>query len=270
MEKTPIIISMTTWPPRAASAVEAMQWLMTQQHDAPVRFVLTLSRDEWNSDGARPLLPSPSTVLTAMQHLGVEVIWDEGNTLSHKKLMPVLERYGESTVIVVDDDVRQRDGWLQAMINDHRRHPTDIIYGSSSSLITIMCGKIYETRGLYTRPGEVTFNEKPANGASGTLYPPGTFTDNRFFDRSAYMRLSPTSDETWQWAWAVMEGRTYRCMPECNIPLPLRSNQECALFQTNMGRYDSYHNAIAAEYPSYTEALEAIIRKKENIKIKKL
>lgn len=259
MNKDAIIISMTTWPPRQYSAVEAMQYLTMQEHDEEVHFVLTLAEDEWNKDGRNSHLPSPSTLLNAMKELGVEVLWSAENTMSHKKLMPTLQKYPTNAIIVVDDDVRQRDGWLQAFIDDHRNHPTDIIYGSSSSVVEIIDGKIFEgwfQRNMFTQPGKVTFNEKPANGVSGTLYPAGTFTDPRFFDESLYMRLSPTSDETWQWAFAVMTGKVHRCLSRCNHPFIIKSNQQCALFKTNINKYTEYHNAIAAVFPEYKDKLQ--------------
>jgi hypothetical protein len=77
----------------------------------------------------------------------------------------------------------------------------------------------------------------------------------RFFDRELLMKLSPTSDETWQWAWAVMTGKQYRCLSDHNYPTILDANQECALWNTNRNRYNDYHNAIAEVFPEYKEKL---------------
>ena len=251
---------MTTWPPRAYAAEQAMWSIVSQQHDAPVHYVLALSKDEWNYDGCHRKLPSPDTLLQKMKFMGVEVIWDDGNTKSHKKLMPALERYPDNAILVVDDDVMQHDGWLQTFINDHREHPTDIIYGVSTSRVEIVKGSIVEgPRDIYVNPGRVTRNEKPANGASGTLYPAHTFTDARFFNRALYMNLTPTSDETWQWAWAVMTGKTYRCLSKHNMPIHSNADQRVALWHTNRVRYNTYHNDIARLFPEYKEMLEKLI-----------
>ena len=254
MNKDTIIVSMTTWPPREQQAIQAMQNLVKQEHSEPVHFVLVLSKDEWTKQTAKNLLQ-------AMKTLGVEVIWDDGNTMSHKKLMPTLAKYPDNPILVVDDDMLQRRGWLQRYIDDHKEHPTDIIYGNSSSRVIIIRGKICEgisQRGRYTYPGARTYNEKPANGCVGTLYPAHTFTDKRFFDRNLYMQLSPTSDETWQWAFAVMAGKTFRCLSDCNSPIPIgRSEQN--LFGINITKYTQYHNAIAEMFPEYKAALEKLI-----------
>lgn len=241
---------MTTWPPRMESAIMAMEALTTQKHDSRVHFVLALSKDEFDKS---------SPIVAHMRRLGVEVIWDNGNIRSHKKLMPALARYSENPILVVDDDVLQQQGWLQAFIDDHRQHPDDIIYGMSTSRVEIIGDCILERisrRDLYLSPGKVTFDKKPANGAAGTLYPAGTFTDERFFDRSAFMNICPTSDETWQWAWSVMEGRTHRCLSSHNMPDIMASNQEFALSKVNLTMYTTYHNRIAEAFPLYKEKLK--------------
>ena len=260
MEKDTIIVSMTTWPPRAEHAIMAMRSLVAQEHSEPVHFVLVLSKDEWNVD-SEDYRANPTDVLNAMEHFGVEVIWDNGNIMSHKKLIPTLEHYPDNPILVVDDDVLQDSGWLQAFIDEQKTYPTDIIYGHSSSRVSIIHGKICEgvsQRGVYTFPGRRTYNEKPANGAAGTLYPSGTFKDERFFDRKLFMQLCPTSDETWQWAWCVMTGKTYRCLPCCNHPAPIGKG-EYALFRTNITKYTQYHNAIAEMFPEYKEELAKLI-----------
>ena len=266
MNEEKIIVSMTSWPPRYQSAAIAMKSIVQQcdegnLHDR-VKFVLVLSEDECCSTYARK---EACELMDKMDALGVDVIIDKGNTRSHKKLIPTLERYPDNPILVVDDDMQQREGWLQAFIDDHKAHPSDIIYGHSSSVVEVIDGKIVEgiaQRGIHTKPGQRTYNEKPANGAAGTLYPPHTFTDARFFDRILFMLICPNSDETWQWAFAVIEGRTYRCLSKCNYPLPIGSNEH-ALSDINMFRYTDYHNAIAKMFPKYKEKLIEIIKNKE-------
>lgn len=251
---------MTTWPPRERSCIEAYRYLMQQEHSEPVKFILVLSKEEWGNGKA-----NPSRLLKEMEELGVEVIWDEGNIYSHKKLIPTLESYPNYDILVCDDDGRHQDGWLQTFIDDHKKYLNEIIYGVSISKVEVIGKRIYEDnrRFDYTSPGKRTLNLKPANGAGGTLYPAGTFTDPRFFDRDLFMHLSPTSDETWQWAWAVMAGRQYRCLSKHNYSLLLDSNQECALWNINRNRYNEYHNAIAGFFPEYRDKLIELLNKKE-------
>ena len=135
MNKNTLIVSMTTWPPRAEQAVQVMRSLVAQKHSKPVHFVLVLSKEEFAEDDA---------IVGEMELLDVEVIWDEGNIMSHKKLMPTLAKYSKNPILVVDDDMLQKDGWLQAFIDEHKAYPDDIIYGHSSSRVAIVHDKICE------------------------------------------------------------------------------------------------------------------------------
>lgn len=259
MNKDTIILSMTTWPPRYKDAMEAM-YRIVEQRDADrlrddVHCVLVLSKEECKEN-----VREANELKAYMDWLGVEVIYDSGNIRSHKKLIPTIEQYPDYPVLVVDDDGLQAEHWLSTFVADHRKHPTDIIYGMSLSRVFLFDGKIVDDYGNIPHtiqiPGEVSTDKKPASGASGTLYPAHTFTDPRFFDRKLMMRLSPTSDEVWSFAFAKMARRTFRCLSQCNYPQIMDSNQDVALFKVNYGHYNEIHNAIAQEFPEYVESLK--------------
>ena len=256
MEK--IIVSMTTWPRRFAVAYEAMSAIVEQVKDGNlqdrVHCVMVLSEEESCATETRR---AACHLMCEMYKLGVEVIIDPGNIMSHKKLMPTLEKYPNNPILVVDDDNAQCKGWLQTFICDHEQHPNDIIYGQSLSHVELQGDKIVEVREPFSfeNAGKVTINMKPANGASGTLYPAHTFTDKRFFDRDLFMRLSPTSDETWQWAFAKIAGKTFRQLSTNNMPFMLSFDPDSALWHINKDKYTEIHNAIAKEIPEYLQAL---------------
>lgn len=250
---------MTTWPPRFAVAQKAMAVIVKQVKaynlQDRVHPVLVVSEEEVCFSKTRK---EACELMDEMTWLGVEVILDSGNIRSHKKLMPTLEKYPNNPILVVDDDNAQCKGWLQTFICDHEQHPNDIIYGQSLSHVELQCDKIVEVREPFSfeNAGKVTINMKPANGAAGTLYPANTFTDQRFFDRELFMRLSPTSDETWQWAFAKIAGKTFRQLSTNNMPFMLSFDPDSALWNINKDKYTDIHNAIAKEIPEYLEALK--------------
>lgn len=251
-----IIISITSWPPRYRTTHLVMHNIIRQIKKAKlsrrITTILVLSEEEACDVRYRQ---DACDLIRRMERLNVEIIYDKGNIRSHKKLIPVLEKYKDATILVVDDDVIQQDGWLQTFILDHNTHPTDIIYGQSNSAISVQDGRIIEQSMRNTNPGKVTINAKPSNGAAGTLYPAHTFTDPRFFDRELFMRLSPTSDETWQWAFAKIAGKTFRCLGAHNYPYAFGANQTYALFKENQDKYTEIHNRIAAAIPEYLTTL---------------
>ena len=59
-------------------------------------------------------------------------------------------------------------------------------------------------------PNIIFQTARPANGVGGVLYPKHTFSDKRFFNESLYMKLSPTSDECWQYAFNILENKIFR------------------------------------------------------------
>lgn len=260
MKDEQIILSMTTWPPRYETTGKVMAGLVNQiQEDnlqERVHALLVLSEEEVCSTYARK---AACDLMSDMEKMGVEVIIDRGNIRSHKKLMPTLEKYPGHAVLVVDDDQRQQQGWLKTFIMDQEAHPDDIIYGMSTSRVFVLDRTIIEKRPhgklWLSTPGMTSRDLKPANGSSGTLYPANTFKDERFFDRELYMSLSPSSDETWQWAFGKMAGKTYRCLSAHNLPYPTDARTDCALWNENKCKYDVIHNAIAKAIPDYLEAL---------------
>ena len=260
MNEEKIIVSMTSWPPRYQSAAIAMKSIVHQCDDGNlhdrIKFVLVLSEDECCSTYARK---EACELMDKMEALGVEIIIDKGNIRSHKKLIPTLEKYTDNPILVVDDDIQQERGWLRTFIADHDKHPDEIIYGNATSRIKVEGGKIIEDRGavaqILSKPGQPSIDLKPANGAAGTLYPAHTFTDGKFFDRELFMRVSPTSDETWQWAFAVIGGKQYRCLSAHNIPNTIGADQQHALYNINRYNYNEIHNAIADAIPLYKERL---------------
>lgn len=259
MDRDTIIVSMTTWPPRFTSAVSAMSEIVEQRKAYnladKVHCVLTLSEEEVSATYSRQ---EACELMRNMDKIGVEVIIDRGNIRSHKKLMPTLAKYPCNPILVVDDDSRQREEWLNTFIIDHNKHPEDIIFGQSSSRIIIRNGKIHEERTSLpcSKRGEVSVGMKPANGAAGTLYPANTFNDDRFFDRKLMLSVSPSSDETWQYAFAMIGHSTFRCLSDCNFPYSNGARQDVALWNTNRNWYDKIHNDIAHAVPDYLEALE--------------
>ena len=251
---------MTTWPPRFAVAQQAMSAIVEQVKEANlqerVHPVLVVSEEEVCFSKTRK---EACELMDEMTWLGVEVIIDSGNIRSHKKLIPTLEKYPNNPILVVDDDNTQWPGWLKTFVSDHDNHPNDIIYGQSLSHVELQGDRIVEVREQsipFENAGKVTYNMKPANGSAGTLYPAHTFTDPRFFDRELFMRLSPTSDETWQWAFAKIAGKTFRQLSGCNIPFMLSAPPDSALWHLNKDKYTDIHNVIAKEIPEYLEALK--------------
>lgn len=261
---TPIIISMTSYPPRINCVARAFAGIFLSAVDkAQYHCVLTLSEIEFPHK-----MNDLPCALRNMAKMGlIEIIWCPDNIKSHKKLMPTLAKYPNHPILVIDDDTYRTGKWLQTFIDDHKTYPNDIIVGAfwkrfkydqqTDTLSEHLCTS--ETYGSSRFCGKIMRGFKPANGTGGTLYPPATFTDHRFFDKSLYMGLSGSSDETWQFCFNIIEHRTFR---QLNMPFVdsfIEGSQRCAMNKNN-GRYKEIYAALFSNFPEFkTNLIQEVI-----------
>lgn len=230
-----LIISMTSYPARI-NGVGQVFYSIFKQNVSRDKYhcVLVLAQPEF-PNGVADL---PMDLQLMIKRGLIELIWHPTNIKSHKKLMPTLAKYPDDDILVIDDDVFRPDGWLQCFIDDHNRYPTDIITGL---ILYRLDGDKFIRYEDYKKGcdkyGEIVKNGRPANGHGGTLYPAHTFNDPRFFDESLFMKLSPTSDESWQFYFNMLENRNIRLLSKLyNIWdfVPGSQEQKTALWRVNV------------------------------------
>lgn len=210
MNSSTLIISMTSWTRRIATAGFAIWSIWRQIKDSNAILVLVLAKTEFPNG----LIDLPVEI-QAMRSAGIiQIIWCDKNLYSHKKLMPTLMLYPENPILVVDDDIVRPDGWLDIFIKDHKEHPRDIIVGGCLFDVGFINGEfnpvLHHRFDMPSEASTIITNRRPANGFGGVLYPAHSFNDPRFYDIDLMMKLSSYSDESWQYCFNVMERRTLR------------------------------------------------------------
>lgn len=258
-----IIISMTSYPPRINCVAKAFaSILMTKVDKNLYHCVLVLSKLEFpNMENDLPY-----DLRLIIDNGLIELIWTEDNQRSHKKLMPTLEKYPDNPILVIDDDVYRNEKWLTAFIEDHKKYPNDIIVGafwkkyylSGNNFIEKPCMRDTYNTNKYCE--KVMIGYKPANGTGGTLYPPKTFKDKRFFDKNLYMKISPSSDETWQYCFNVIEGRTFRQLSIPHNEVFIGNSQKVSLFKENLRKYAIIYKNLEKEIPEFRFHMIKILR----------
>lgn len=257
-----LIISMTSYPKRIKYVAKAFaSILMTNVPKNEYHCVLTLSKLEF------PNLENdlPNDLQLFIKNNLIEIIWTEDNQKSHKKLMPTLAKYPNNPILIIDDDVYRTEQWLNAFIETHKKYPTDIIAGAfwqkyilrNNDILEVSC--VHDTYNTTKYANKIMVGYKPANGTGGTLYPPGTFTDKRFFDKDLYMRLSPSSDETWQFCFNIIEGRSFRQLPIAHVEYFIDDSQNVAM-NRNFGRYKQIYQNLYNEFPEFKTNLIKILQ----------
>lgn len=255
-----LIVSMTSYPARIGGAADIWKSVLRQKTDEPFRCVMVLSEEEF------PNHRLPDDLQRLVKDGWIELLWWPRNTRSHMKLYPVMQTWPDADVITIDDDMYKPQGWLQNMIEDHRRWPQDVISNSFTYNLDSNMGwhrmldlpqKV--SKGKNDVPGLVFQFARICSG-HGTLFPAHTFTDERFFDEKAMMRLAPTCDETWMWMWAMLSGREFRqsswIYDESALTVPGTQKMPTALYKANRLIYDKMYEDLFREYPQFKEELQ--------------
>lgn len=179
---------------------------------------------------------------------------------SHKKLIPIIQKYPDNDILIVDDDIIRINHFIELFQKDHKIYPTDIICGIFMYYFDIniemkrLNGYKTENFGIINAVPNIIFQtSRPANGFGGVLYPKYTFSDKRFFNESLYMNLSPTSDESWQYAFNVIENKILRQTSFIidNSLNRVKNSQQKNLYTINKNKYSLINNNLINFFPEY-------------------
>ena len=116
-DKEQFIVSMTSYPERIECAAQALNTIINQKTDENYKIVLVLAEPQFTNKKL------PDSIKKLEDSEQIEILWHPTDIRSHKKLMPVLKKYPNATVIITDDDVERPDWWLQMFIDDHKKYP---------------------------------------------------------------------------------------------------------------------------------------------------
>lgn len=241
-----LIISMTSYPARINCVAKVWFSILRQNVDKSLyHCVLVLAEPEFPNKEK----DLPEDLKLLIENDLVELIWHPTNIRSHKKLIPTLLKYPNNPILIIDDDVIRPAEFLETFLNDHAEYPNDIIAGAIYNYLNDNKFVRYKNkRKCCLDFGKIIKNGRPANGCGGLLYPPHTFNDPRFFDEALFMRLSPTSDETWQFFFNYKEHKQIRLISkdiDCRQYMPGTQELKTALYKVNSKKYnDIWQNLL--------------------------
>ena len=260
-----VIISMTSFPARIGGAAAVWKTILNQKTDTPFKCVMTLAEEEF------PSKEIPSDLQSLVDTGQVELLWYPRNIRSHKKIIPVLQKYPDATVITTDDDIQRPQGWLQVLLEDHKKYPEDIITNGFAFYLDkdlnfqrLRGLKQAAAHGKNHIPG-IIYNFCRFLSGSGTLFPAHTFTDSRFFQENLYMTLSPTSDESWTYLFSVLKGKTIRqthkVYDESATHLPDSQDPATSLYKVNRKNYPIIFERFFQHFPEFKYLIQQRQRK---------
>lgn len=253
-----LLVSMTSYPARLFGISDVFFSLLNQTADInSYQCFLTLAKEEFvNAEKDLPI-----EIQKLILNRWVKIIWYH-NIYSHKKLMPILQKYPYNDILIVDDDIIRPTYFIELFQNDHRLYPTDIICGVFPYFydkeLQLKRIKGYKQKGggvINPVPNIIFQTTRPANGFGGVLYPKHSFTDPRFFQESIYMRFSPSSDESWQYAFNIIENKILRqtsIIIDNTVNIVKNSQKiQTSLYKINPTKYPIINQNLIRLFPEF-------------------
>lgn len=193
--ETPLIVSLTSYPPRFGHLKLTLLGLLNQTMRAD-RTILWLAHQDLAS------LPDEVRELEA-QGLEIQTCDD---MRSYKKILPILSQSPDATIVTADDDVYYKKDWLENIVTAHLESGAPVVC-TRGHLIPI------GTSGLPVSYIDWHKNYKTAiwsrhifpTGVLGVLYAPGCF-DDQVTDWETASKLCPTADDVWLYWMHRMKG----------------------------------------------------------------
>ena len=247
----PVVVSLTSHPPRLHSVFLAVESLLNQSF-RPDRIVLYLSSAELEAAD----LPA---ALRKQEKRGLEIRWVDENLSCYKKLVHAVEDFGDCHIVTADDDFMVPRHWLRDLHRAHRRHP-DCIAAYRGYVMSRSGERQLRPYNVWPAADSVTgdpagpsFDVFPTYGA-GAWFPPQSL-DARVADPGRlFMRLCPGADDIWYKAMSLLARTRAVMVRPRSVTFPmiyLHGAQDAALWKTNEHANDSMLKAVFDHFDLY-------------------
>lgn len=191
----PLVISLTSYPPRFRTLSLTLKCLLTQSI-APDRVVLWVAHEDVS------VLPAD---VRGLREQGLE-IRTTADLRSYKKIIPALADAPDAFVAIADDDVHYPRRWLETLVAGWR--PEQKIIPCWRAHRMVLDGDSmpasYAKWSLDAPSGPADIRNV-ATGVGGVLYPPGCLPAEAL-DRQLFAALCPSSDDLWLYVMARCAG----------------------------------------------------------------
>lgn len=183
---TPLIVSLTSYPPRFALLPQTLRCLLRQSCAAD-RTILWIAHDDW---------PALTPEILALQENGLEILPCD-DLRSYNKILSTLEIAPDATIITADDDVYYGPDWVQSLVTGHIATGAGVVCLRAHGITLDPSGapRPYADWQTNIAPAQRRGTVFPT-GVSGVLYAPGSL-DPRAGDWATANALCPTADDVW-------------------------------------------------------------------------
>lgn len=232
----PVIISLTTYPPRLKTVFLTIESLLNQTLK-PHKIVLWLSSQEINTQDI------PKNLLK-LKPRGLEIRFVDENIKSYKKLIYALAEFSHCLIVTADDDFLYPHWFLQGLYQSYQQYP-DCISAYRCRMMSRNNGQLssYNSWQFATQkhPSTQLF---PTTGG-GALYPPNSL--NKKAQDRAFIKLCPLADDIWFKAASLLNNTKVVMVKETSIDFPIiytKNSQQQTLWQKNITQNNPQIKAV--------------------------
>ena len=209
-----IIISLTSKPNNINNAEKVIDSILKQNVDYLLyKIILIVSKHDFKKKAE---LPNKLLSLEKTNNLRIILINKIIN--SQTRLIMAMKEYPNNPILIISDNIRFPDGWLEMFINDHQKYPNDTIsasikyfFGQNLKITEFSEGYQSEKLGIFNHVTNMIFNFALINtNLGGTLYPKNYFKNDRFLDDELFLKITKDSDEFWQSCFIIIENKSLR------------------------------------------------------------
>jgi len=232
----PVIVSLTSYPPRYATLALTLKCLLLQSAHAN-QVIL------WTDDQSGAGLPPD---VLELRKWGLTIGWCDNTLRSHNKYIHSWRRHPAAFIATADDDTYYWPGWLAELIASydpggnvipcHRVHRISL--GPAGYPAPY---RDWQWESPETRPGVLVF----PTGAGGILYPPGCLHPD-VDDEARILALCPRADDIWLYWMALRQGCLFCRTKKTHHLHHWRGSQEQALMWGNVFQGSGNDEQISA------------------------
>lgn len=245
----PLIVSLTSYPPRIGTLSEVIKTLLVQTLK-PDMLLLWLGEEEF--PGREADLPQD---LLDLRAYGLAIRWCR-DIKSYKKLIPTLNLYQDAVIVTTDDDLYYHPKMLERLYQSYQKDP-NCIHCHRASKMYLEDGAFKALLGGYDVYEHPSYLNK-LTGVGGVLYPPHILHPD-VLNEELFMKLVPTNDDVWFWLMGVRKGVRCRVVDGAFVTLNFvgDTQKEALGYLNNIGEklFDKQLTKMLDYYPEINEAL---------------
>ena len=197
-----VIITLTSYGRRLNSTLPYTLFSLFRQSVMPSKIVLVL--DDLDKDNL-------GNNLELFKSKGLEIIFDDRNLRSYKKLIPTIEKYPDEIIITVDDDVYYRRHFLENMLKSFFQDKTCIHANMLHQITLDSEGRLNDYRNWidtdFVKNLDITMGFPVGEG--GILYQRSLLYQD-VTNVELFKKLCPRADDIWFFVMAKLLRTKYR------------------------------------------------------------